>query len=446
MSTTTATVGTLLRLSVSAGGQAVDFGAPGDIPVAELLPGLARTLGLLNATTSYGGYWLILPDGTVIDSARSLQAQGVPDGAILTMEAGALRPQPRVYDDIVEAVSDAVAEHNQGWTPRDSAVTAVFSAAGLLIAGIVLLISVAGNSTLTSLISAVSALLVLGAAAVVDRASENNFGARILTLTATIFGFVAGFVAVGAEASWGVQLAAAGGAMVITAAIGIAALQRGREICAAPIAVGLTLASVGGAVALTAAPAAAVVAVTVAILITASNATPWLALARTPIRVLPVHASGDGVATGAPIDPVAVAHQFAAGHRLQVSLRTAIGVIAILSIPTLVSAGVVGLALLLAGFVGMLLSVRKSYSRYDVAAIMSTGIIGALGACLVAALSNPSWRPGLTIAVGVGAIAVIAMTLVAPKSRYALTRVADTVELLCLAALLPLGASAAGLV
>ena len=47
---------------------------------------------------------------------------------------------------------------------------------------------------------------------------------------------------------------------------------------------------------------------------------------------------------------------------------------------------------------------------------------------------------------GVAAALVIALSLIAPRRRIMMGRLADTLELLLLAVLLPLGAAAAGLV
>ena len=101
-------VGTLLRVSVTAGDRRVDLGVPGNVAAAEIVPGLARTLGVLDAASVYGGYRLVRADGEPVDSARSLLAAGVEDGAVLTLESGARKPEVRVYDDVVEAVADAV--------------------------------------------------------------------------------------------------------------------------------------------------------------------------------------------------------------------------------------------------------------------------------------------------------------------------------------------------
>ena len=46
----------LVRVTVSSGTRRVDLVLPGAVPVAELVPELARSVGLLDAATVYGGY------------------------------------------------------------------------------------------------------------------------------------------------------------------------------------------------------------------------------------------------------------------------------------------------------------------------------------------------------------------------------------------------------
>ena len=70
-STPTAPVGTLLRISVTAGDRRVDLGAPGNVAVVEIVPGLARALGMLDAASVYGGYRLVTAEGSTLDPART---------------------------------------------------------------------------------------------------------------------------------------------------------------------------------------------------------------------------------------------------------------------------------------------------------------------------------------------------------------------------------------
>ncbi|MBK5250913.1 MAG: hypothetical protein JJE50_16010, partial [Actinomycetales bacterium] len=121
-----------------------------------------------------------------------------------------------------------------------------------------------------------------------------------------------------------------------------------------------------------------------------------------------------------------------------------VGMVTILATPAVVGTGLFGTALLVLAYAGMLLSVRETYSRADVLAVMTIAILGVAVTGLSAALLHPAWRTGLTIVIGIVAAAVIGLSLVSPKPRLRLGRLADTAELACLAALLPLAVAAAG--
>jgi hypothetical protein len=208
---------------------------------------------------------------------------------------------------------------------------------------------------------------------------------------------------------------------------------------------GLALAASGAAVALTGAAPGVVLAVVVALVVTAGNAIPWLALASTPLRVVSPRSEQEVLDVPPPVDPEAVRAQYARGHRLQVTLRAAVAVLALAAAPAVIATGPAGTLLLVAAFVGMLLGVRQTYSRQDVAVVMGAGVVGLTATGLLAAAAHPTWRPALALVAGVVAAVVIALSLLSPRRRLALSRLADTLELLALALLLPLGIAASGL-
>jgi hypothetical protein len=111
-----ATTSGLVRVTVASGTRRVDLVLPGAVPVAELVPELARSVGLLDATTVYGGYRLVTVDGRELSSSAGLTIQGVEDGGVITVTAGVSDPAPRVYDDVVEAMADVVERDLKPWS------------------------------------------------------------------------------------------------------------------------------------------------------------------------------------------------------------------------------------------------------------------------------------------------------------------------------------------
>ncbi len=439
-------VGTLVRVSVTAGERRLDLGIPGNVPMAEVVPGLARALGLLDATTAHGGYRLVRADGRPVDSARSLLAEGVDDGAVLTLESGARRAEERVYDDVVEAVSDAVEGQYAPWTPRDSSMSAVWASVALLLAGAVLLLGADRTSLLPPVVAAAAALLTLASGAVVGRIGAEPAAGRVLVLLAPVLGGVAGLTALAEPPSWGWPTALAGAGALVVGLLGMPALVDHRELSAAPLFAGLALAIAGTTIELTDAEPGAVLAVVVAVVATASIGVPWLALSSTPLRVVTARSEAEILADPVPVQAERVRVQLAAGHRVQVSLRAAIGVLALAATPAIVSTGLAGTVLLVLAFAGMLLSTRQTYSRVDVLLVVTVSVIGLAAVAVVAATVHPQWRGVLVAVAGVAAATVVGLGLVAPRRRVGLARLGDFVEITSLALLLPLGVTAAGMV
>ena len=64
----------LVRVTIASGSRRVDLVLPGSIPVAELVPELARSVGLLDASTVYGGYRLVTQEGRILVNNAVLDA------------------------------------------------------------------------------------------------------------------------------------------------------------------------------------------------------------------------------------------------------------------------------------------------------------------------------------------------------------------------------------
>ncbi len=368
------------------------------------------------------------------------------DGAVLTLESGVAAEDVRVYDDVVEAVADAVEGEYAPWTPRDSALTAVFAATAFLLAAAVLLLGAEPESAFPPVVAGVGALLVVGAAAVVARVGKHDVGARTLVLAASVLGLVAGLTAGSTAPAWGWPAALAGGGMLLIAVLGVPALTSGREVCMGPAVLGLALVAAGATIELGEVAPGSVLAVVVALVLTAGNGIPWLALASTPLRVVSPRSDAEILSDPPLVDGTRVREQYARGLRVQVALRVAVALLVLGALPTVIDTGVPGALLAAAGFSGMMLGVRQTYSRGDVLVVMGSGIVGLTATGVLAAAAHPDWRPALAVVAGSAAAVVIALSLVAPRQRVALGRLADTLELTCLALLLPLGVAAAGIV
>ena len=97
----------LLRITAVAGGRRSDLAVPGGVPVAELVPDLARAVGLLDPAAVYAGYGLHA-HGRRLQLDRGLREQGVDDGALLAVTSEVYAAAPPTHDDLAEATAEAV--------------------------------------------------------------------------------------------------------------------------------------------------------------------------------------------------------------------------------------------------------------------------------------------------------------------------------------------------
>lgn len=121
------------RVTVVAPDGRVDVALPEDIPVADLYPEILRLSGQSPAQGAPVGYHLVRRDGTVLDSTRSLAAQRILDGELLSMRPFAESLPPAVFDDVSDAVASAVARDRTLWTDSAMRGAGLFGGSVLLV-------------------------------------------------------------------------------------------------------------------------------------------------------------------------------------------------------------------------------------------------------------------------------------------------------------------------
>lgn len=436
------TAGTVLRLSIISDDRRVDTGVPAQVPLIELIPGFARTLGILDPSFAHGGFALHRADGIPLDPTRSASAQGVHDGELLTLVRGGLMPEPRVYDDVVEAVIDATAEQHSSWTPKDSARTALaISLTFLALCG--LLIVASGPALLSSIVAGSGALVLLAVAAVLMRLGQSEAG-HALGLAAAVYGGLCGFLLTPSSALWGWPFAAAGLGMLIAGGVSLALAKDKPEVHLVPIVLGALVgvtATAAAAFDTVVAPYALMLAITA----TLANGIPWLALGSTRIRVISPQSDADVFSTPEPVDGEDVRRRAAEGTRTLISLRAALALAALVATPLIASQGVSGALLCLLAFIGMMFQSRQIHARLGVLVLMILGALGLAATGLTFAFAQPELRLSLLTVLLVATVVLVALTLLSPRARLRLARLADTVEVIAMALLLPLGVITAGL-
>jgi type VII secretion integral membrane protein EccD len=434
----------VLRLSIVSEDRRLDVGVPAHVPLVELIPGFARSIGLLDPTLAHTGFQLRRPDGTLLDSARAARVQGVHDGELLTLVRGGLVAEPKVYDDMVEAVIDATATQHGAWTPRDSSRTALAISLAFLALCALLLITSGAEASLAAVVAGAGAVVLLATGAVLGRLGQSE-ASHALTLAAAAYGGLAGLLAVPAASPWGWPLAAAGLGLAVIGGAGLAFAPDRPELQFAPIMLGASIGVTGLVAALLNGDPVGPWAIMVALAGTLSNGLPWLAMSSTRIRVISPQSDAEIFDAPNPIDSADVTRRAVAGARTLTSLRIALALAVLIATPLVASAGFAGAALCALAFVGLMFQSRQMYARGGVLALMAFGAIGLAITGLTIVLTQPGLRIGLLIVLLTATALLVGLTLLSPAARLRLARLADTTELIALALLLPLGVLTAGL-
>ena len=134
------------------------------------MPELARSVGLLDPVTVYGGYRLVTQEGRELAGDAGLIMQGIEDGGLLTVAAGVDDDPPRVYDDVVEAMTDVVERDLKPWEPASGRRTALSAAGLLMVLGAVALFI--QDTLLASAAAAVVSVALVVGAIVLSRAQH----------------------------------------------------------------------------------------------------------------------------------------------------------------------------------------------------------------------------------------------------------------------------------
>jgi type VII secretion integral membrane protein EccD len=193
----------LCRVSVHAGTAVVDLALPSGMPVAALMPPVVDILQAHGVSLPIATrYRLSIPGSRPLDSSMTLAQNGIRDGDALYLSVSAAEPPALRYDDVAEGVSEAL--DGRTWSRsqerRARRLTAALTAGFVTgIGGLALIRSTFSpdpDLTITAGIVALGAFAALVLAAVANRAYRDAMAGLTLSLVATAFSAVAGFLAV----------------------------------------------------------------------------------------------------------------------------------------------------------------------------------------------------------------------------------------------------------
>ncbi|ORX02490.1 hypothetical protein AWC29_19755 [Mycobacterium triplex] len=195
----------LRRVSVHAGTAVVDLALPSGMPVAALLPPIVDALkahGVSGLTATR--YRLSILGSAALDSSTTLARSGVRDGDVLVLSQSATPPPAPRFDDVAEAVSETLNGRCWSSAENDRATRLTAALAAGFVTGVGCLTLVRNAFTANGVRGLVDtagvaaglavAAVLLGALA--NRAYRDAMAGLTLSLVATAFAAVAGFLAV----------------------------------------------------------------------------------------------------------------------------------------------------------------------------------------------------------------------------------------------------------
>ncbi|MGW2560143.1 type VII secretion integral membrane protein EccD [Streptomyces sp. NPDC001514] len=473
MSTTAATG--FCRVTVVAPDSRIDVALPEDIAVADVYPEILRLTGQTQSAGTPTGYHLVRRDGTVLDGARTLAAQQVLDGEVLSLRPFAQSLPPAVFDDVADAVAAAVTRDRHLWSDD------LLRGAGL-VGGVLLLVLMGfvlwfadpvrhDMHSLPGVVAGAAGVLLTAFAGVRARVYSDRATAVALGLGALPLLLIAGSGIIGPAAGHGpgrLQFLL-GCVTVLVASVALVVLTPSGDapfVAATFLATVGTLATFAAILAEASATATAAVCAPAAIALVAFLPGLSARFARLPIGYASprsatdddFHADPHETPEAQPVDAERIALQARRGHEMLLGLVGGCAAVVVGSAAVLGFAGNVwGQFLALAAGLAMLLRARLFRYTSQVACVMVAGT--AAIALLVLGLSlNPPTdlvkdllifgdRGGLdirtiwlTAAVAAGAALFTAIGLVIPKKGLSpfWGRLLDLAEGAVLLSLVPL--------
>ena len=435
----------LVRVSVTAGERRVDLALPGSVAVAELLPDLVRSLGMLDPQIVHAGYTLIGSDGRPLNDDGGLTVQGVLDGSLLTVVAGADQRPPRVYDDIVEAMSDAIEDDMSPWKPAASRRTALAAASVLMGIGAGALLMMR-PSLVAGAAAGVIALLLVVAAIVLSQLKDEYDASVTLAWLGAVYAAASGFTATSGGAELGLPAAVAGGGMAAAGLVAALGLKRGRALVYPAVMIGLVVAIAATVVHLTTFEPGQVAGVVMAVVVVVGSIVPRLTLGTTRSHVPQAYTHDDLTAEPDEIDEETVRADARSAHGLLLAVAATVGVLVTLLAPLVTQRGVTGALLGVCAAAVVMLRTRQYRVGSEVAVGLGLGVTALGSIALSALLEHEGWRSavGLTLAVAGSILLLLTLAPSTPSVRRG--RLGDVAEMTALVAMVPLLVFAIGVV
>lgn len=409
--------------------------------VADLLPDIARRLGVLDPSIVYGGYRLITADGEPLSPSRTFAEQHVSDQSVLTLEPGASVDTDIVYDDVVEAVGASVQRVYRPWTKDHTTLTSLLISVGMLAisAGWLALFPVSiWNAAL-----GIGFSVVLIALAALLHGKTMTVQATVIGLTASIFAAVGGYqlasYLVPDQTFHALPLVGASAGLLVSGCLMAVAAPSTRPYGFIPIIIGLLAAIPGILSTLLPSWMANIWIIATMFAALAANALPWMCLSFARISVQSPHSDAEIFALPEPIDYAEVKQRYITGSTMLFIGRVSVATMLLIAMPLLNSLSTpLGAVICLVAFLAMLLDSRQIHTLREMCVTVSAAGLGIICTGLMSVRMHPEFSIPLTMLMLCCALATIVFTHVTRRRSLFATRMADAAETLCIMMLPPL--------
>ena len=433
----------LVRVTVASGSRRVDLVLPGAVPVAELVPELARSVGLLDGATVYGGYHLVTPEGRRLASDAGLMIQGIEDGGLVTVTAGVDDPVPRVYDDVVEAMTDVVERDLKPWQPASGRRTALAAAALLLALGAVALLI--QDSRLSAVAATLVAACLVTGAIVLSRAQREPEAAVAVAWMGAGYAAVAGLLLAPEGDLFALPVVYAGAGVVIAGLVCLVGLGEGRTLLIPPVVVGAVFLVSGLLLRVVTFGYAEVLTTTLVLVVVVGSVFPWMALGATGTRVDQLFNDADITADPDEIDAFQVAADARTAHEILVAISATVGLLLVLIGPIAVTLGLAGTILAVMCCLVVMLRTRQYRTGAEVLVGLVSGVLGLAAVAVAVLWLYPDWRPTAAVVLATTGAVLLALTLLPSGPSIRRGRLGDVAEAMALLSLFPLLVLATGI-
>lgn len=424
-----------LTVTVVAGGRRADLAVAHHVAVGELLPQVADLLDAKHVPSV-----LTRATGDPLEGALGLREQGVHDGAVLVLAPIEYGRPPTLHDDPAEAMAEAVSAWVRPRPPgfaRSACLGAAVTSFGVLLPALLL----DPRAPTVSAVSGGLAMLLPVAAAAMARARRPSEAVG-LGWAAAAMGAVAGLCLV-PEAQPPMTMVV-GGATGGAASSGLAlALSPGARVAQLPPVMALAAVGLTAAVVLHSGVAPGVAFAGLLVLTVSAS----LAVAELGVAAgrRPSSRGTRSVRRGSERHEPTPREHAERAHQLVVAQWTTTGMLVVTLAPVVARQGPWGAGLAAACCSVPLLRSRRHRSGREAAAAVAAGAGGVLTGAMATLVTFPGSRPWMAGAATAFSAGALLAGIGAPWRSPWSTRVADLLEVLLIASLLPLLILSAGL-